>query len=135
MNAATSTASSVTATHTRRVGMAMAATGAILFSAKAILAKLQYRYGVDSLQVLSLRMAFSLPLFAVLGIRETVRARARQALPSRRDLGWIVILGVLGYYLSSLLDFWGLEYVPVSLERLILFLNPTIVLLIGLFAF
>jgi len=46
-----------------------------------------------------------------------------------------VILGVLGYYLSSLFDFWGLEYVPVSLERLILFLNPTFVLLIGVFAF
>ena len=42
---------------------------------------------------------------------------------------------MLGYYLSSLFDFWGLEYVPVSLERLILFLNPTFVLLIGVFAF
>ncbi|ALN94283.1 DMT family transporter [Lysobacter gummosus] len=135
MNAATSAPASATASNARRAGMAMAAAGAILFSAKAILAKLQYRYGVDSLQVLALRMAFSLPLFAALGIRETHRARARKALPSRRDLGWIVILGVLGYYLSSLLDFWGLEYVPVSLERLILFLNPTIVLLIGLFAF
>lgn len=134
MNAAATTAAAPVAT-TRRVGIALAASGAILFSAKAILAKLQYRYGVDSLQVLTLRMAFSLPLFALLGIRETRRARARQALPSRRDWGLIVILGVLGYYLSSLLDFWGLEYVPVSLERLILFLNPTIVLLIGLFAF
>lgn len=134
MNAATSPVTS-TSSNLRRAGIAMAAAGAILFSAKAILAKLQYRYGVDSLQVLTLRMAFSLPLFAVLGIRETRRARARQALPSRRDLGLIVVLGVLGYYLSSLLDFWGLEYVPVSLERLILFLNPTIVLLIGLFAY
>lgn len=119
----------------RRAGIAMAAAGAVLFSAKAILAKLQYRYGVDSLQVLTLRMAFSLPLFAVLGVRETRRARVAKTLPSRRELGLIVILGVLGYYLSSLLDFWGLEYVPVSLERLILFLNPTIVLLIGLFVF
>jgi len=119
----------------RRTGVALAASGAILFSAKAILAKLQYRYGVDSLQVLALRMAFSLPLFAALGVREHGRARARGALPTRRDWGLIAVLGVLGYYLSSLLDFWGLEYVPVSLERLILFLNPTIVLLIGLFAF
>lgn len=119
----------------RRLGIALAASGAVLFSAKAILAKLQYRYGVDSLDVLTLRMALSLPLFVLLGIRETQRARQRQALPSRRDLGLILVLGVLGYYLSSLLDFWGLEYVPVSLERLILFLNPTIVLLIGLFAY
>ncbi|MGO1001782.1 DMT family transporter [Lysobacter sp. CA196] len=119
----------------RRLGIALAASGAVLFSAKAILAKLQYRYGVDSLDVLTLRMALSLPLFVLLGIRETQRARQREALPSRRDLGLILVLGVLGYYLSSLLDFWGLEYVPVSLERLILFLNPTIVLLIGLFAY
>lgn len=123
------------AARARRVGIALAATGAVLFSAKAILAKLQYRYGVDSLDVLALRMGLSLPLFLALGLRETRRAQARGALPTRRDLGLIAVLGVLGYYLSSLLDFWGLEYVPVSLERLILFLNPTIVLLIGLFAY
>lgn len=117
----------------RRVGLAMAATGAILFSAKAILAKFQYRYGVDSLDVLALRMLLSLPLFVALGIRES--RRPERAPMTRRDFGLIVILGVLGYYLSSLLDFWGLEYVPVSLERLILFLNPTFVLLIGVFAF
>ncbi|MGJ7902466.1 DMT family transporter [Lysobacter sp. 1R34A] len=133
---AVSPAASVAAEHrARRLGIALAASGAVLFSAKAILAKLQYRYGVDSLDVLTLRMALSLPLFVLLGIRETRRARRREALPSRRDLGLILVLGVLGYYLSSLLDFWGLEYVPVSLERLILFLNPTIVLLIGLFAY
>jgi drug/metabolite transporter (DMT)-like permease len=120
---------------TRRTGLAMAASGAILFSAKAILAKLHYRYGVDALDVLALRMAFSAPLFALLAVRETARARARGQSLSRRDLGLIAVLGLLGYYLSSLLDFWGLEYVPVSLERLILFLNPTFVLLIGLLAF
>ncbi|WP_342316488.1 DMT family transporter [Lysobacter sp. FW306-1B-D06B] len=117
----------------RRVGLAMAATGAILFSAKAVLAKFQYRHGIDALDVLALRMLFSLPLFVALGIRET--RRPGHARMTRRDFGLILILGVLGYYLSSLFDFWGLEYVPVSLERLILFLNPTFVLLIGVFAF
>jgi drug/metabolite transporter (DMT)-like permease len=117
----------------RRTGFFLAATGAVLFSAKAILAKFQYRYGIDALDVLALRMLMSLPLFVALGIHESRRAgRTRM---SRRDFGLIVILGVLGYYLSSLFDFWGLEYVPVSLERLILFLNPTFVLLIGVFAF
>ncbi|WP_051885382.1 DMT family transporter [Lysobacter antibioticus] len=135
MTAVSPAVSAVAPNRARRLGIALAASGAVLFSAKAILAKLQYRYGVDSLDVLTLRMALSLPLFVLLGIRETQRARQRQALPSRRDLGLILVLGVLGYYLSSLLDFWGLEYVPVSLERLILFLNPTIVLLIGLFAY
>lgn len=130
--------SAVTPTHdpaARRLGLSLAAAGAILFSAKAILAKLQYRYGIDALDVMALRMSLSLPLFVLLGLRETGRARARGDALSRRDLGLIVVLGVLGYYLSSLLDFWGLEYVPVSLERLILFLNPTFVLLTGVFAF
>ncbi len=128
--------SAITTHHThasRRVGFALAAAGAILFSAKAILAKFQYRYGIDSLDVLALRMLLSLPLFVALGIRET--RRPGHARMTRRDFGLILVLGVLGYYLSSLFDFWGLEYVPVSLERLILFLNPTFVLLIGVFAF
>lgn len=117
----------------RRLGLALGAAGAVLFSAKAILAKFQYRHGLDALDVLALRMLFSLPLFLLLGVREA--RRPGRAPIGRRDFGLIVILGVLGYYLSSLLDFWGLEYVPVSLERLILFLNPTFVLLIGVFAF
>lgn len=117
----------------RRLGLLLAATGAVLFSAKAILAKFQYRYDIDALDVLALRMLLSLPLFVALGVHES--RRATRAPMTRRDLGLIVVLGVLGYYLSSLFDFWGLEYVPVSLERLILFLNPTFVLLIGVFAF
>ncbi|GAA5067196.1 DMT family transporter [Lysobacter panacisoli] len=121
------------AANTRRVGLALAATGAVLFSAKAILAKFQYRHGIDALDVLALRMLLSLPLFVALGVRESLRPG--HARITRRDFGRILVLGVLGYYLSSLFDFWGLEYVPVSLERLILFLNPTFVLLIGVFAF
>lgn len=128
--ATTATAHPVAA---RRVGLTLAAVGAVLFSAKAILAKFQYRYGVDALEVLTLRMLLSLPLFIALGIHES--RRPGRIPMTRRDLGLIVVLGVLGYYLSSLFDFWGLEYVPVSLERLILFLNPTFVLLIGVFAF
>lgn len=117
----------------RRVGLALAAAGAVLFSAKAILAKFQYRHGIDALDVLTLRMLLSLPLFIALGVHES--RRPGRTPMTRRDFGLIVVLGVLGYYLSSLFDFWGLEYVPVSLERLILFLNPTFVLLIGVFAF
>ncbi len=124
---------STSASATRRAGFALAATGAVLFSAKAILAKFQYRQGIDALDVLALRMLLSLPLFVALGVHES--RRPGRTPMTRRDFGLIVILGVLGYYLSSLFDFWGLEYVPVSLERLILFLNPTFVLLIGVFAF
>jgi drug/metabolite transporter (DMT)-like permease len=64
-------------------------------------------------------------------VLETWRARERGDHLSRADLGRIAVLGLLGYYLSSFLDFWGLEYINASLERLILFLNPSLVLLIG----
>lgn len=116
-----------------RSGLLLAAAGAILFSAKAILAKFQYRYGMDAIDVLALRMLMAMPLFALLGLRQRLRAPGPKL--SARDWGMLLLIGLLGYYLSSLLDFWGLEYVPVSLERLILFLNPSFVLLIGLLLF
>lgn len=117
----------------RRVGFLLGAAGAVLFSAKAILAKLHFMQGLDALDVLALRMLFSFPLFALLAVRQTMLAyRRRQPAPGGRDWSLILLVGLLGYYLASFLDFWGLEYVPVSLERLILFLNPTIVLLLGL---
>lgn len=118
----------------RRSGLLLAAAGAILFSAKAILAKFQYRYGLDALDVLALRMLFALPMFIALALWQGRRAGPWPTL-TPRQWGSLLLVGLLGYYLSSLLDFWGLEYVPVSLERLILFLNPTFVLLIGLLFF
>lgn len=114
-----------------RHGLLLAAVAAVLFSGKAILAKFHYRYGLDALDVLSLRMLFALPLFAALAWREGRRAVRRNDRLRRADWPVLIALGLLGYYLSSLLDFWGLEYVPVALERLLLFLNPTFVLLIG----
>lgn len=115
----------------RRAGLWIAASAAILFSAKAIIAKLMYRYGVDAVTLIALRMLMAGPIFAVIALIETWRARQRGDRLSRADMGLIVVLGLLGYYLSSFLDFWGLQYVSASLERLILFLNPTLVLLIG----
>lgn len=115
-----------------RVGQVMAAVAAVLFSAKAILAKFLYAYDIDAITLMALRMGLSLPVFAVVAVIETRRARARGDTLGRRDLAWIVLLGFLGYYLSSFLDFWGLEYVTVSLERLILFLTPTLVAVISL---
>lgn len=115
----------------RRSGLLLAAIAAVLFSAKAILAKLMYRYGIDAVVLIALRMLFALPVFAVVAVVETWRARERGDHLSRGDLGRIAVLGLLGYYLSSFLDFWGLQYINASLERLILFLNPSLVLLIG----
>lgn len=108
-------------------GVALATAGAIAFSGKAILAKLMYRHGVDAVQVLFWRMALALPLFLALA---WWAGRGRPAF-TRRDWAAIVGLGFCGYYLASLLDFLGLMYITASLERLILYLNPTLVLLLS----
>lgn len=113
----------------RRWGLAFAIVGAIAFSGKAILAKLMYRHGVDAVMVLFWRMAFALPFFLVMARHA---GRGKPPLDGR-DLRQILLLGFFGYYLASYLDFLGLQYVSASLERLILYLNPTLVLLIGWF--
>ncbi|MEF7613997.1 DMT family transporter [Aquincola sp. MAHUQ-54] len=112
-------------------GLLLASAGAIAFSGKAIVAKLMYRHGVDAVQVLFWRMLLALPLFMLLA---WWAGRGKPAL-TRRDLGTVVLLGFTGYYLASFLDFIGLQYISASLERLILYLNPTIVLLLGWIVF
>jgi len=105
----------------------MAAAGSIAFSGKAIIVKLGYRHGVDAVTLLMYRMLFALPLFAALAWW----AGRGQPRLTRRDALAIAGLGFSGYYLASFLDFWGLEYISASLERLILYLNPTLVLVLG----
>ena len=110
-------------------GLFLAAAGSIAFSGKAIIVKLAYRHGVDAVTLLMLRMLFALPLFVCMA---WWAGRGKPGL-SRKEFAGIVGLGFTGYYLSSFLDFWGLEYVSASFERLILYLNPTFVLLLGWF--
>lgn len=111
------------------VGLAIAISGAILFSTKAIVAKLIYRYHVDAVTLITFRMLFSLPFFIAIGVW---KAKTEAPL-TRAEYGKIVVLGLLGYYLSSFLDFLGLQYISAGLERLILFLTPSFVLLISVF--
>jgi drug/metabolite transporter (DMT)-like permease len=109
-----------------RSAIALAAVGAVLFSAKAVVVKLCYRHGADAETVLALRMLFSLPFFwAAVAWQVMVR---RPAPLQRRDRITLLLLGFIGYYVSSYLDFLGLQYISVGLERIILYLNPTIVL-------
>lgn len=108
-------------------GLALATAGAIAFSGKAIIVKLAYRYDVDAVTLIMLRMLFALPLFAGMA---WWASRGKPPL-QRRDWLGVAGLGFTGYYLSSFLDFAGLQYVTASLERLILYLNPTMVLLLG----
>jgi drug/metabolite transporter (DMT)-like permease len=108
-------------------GLLLAMGGAVAFSGKAIIVKLAYRHGVDAVTLIMLRMLFALPLFALLA---WWAGRGKPAL-SARDWRVVALLGFSGYYLASFLDFMGLQYVSASLERLILYLGPTLVLLLG----
>ena len=112
-------------------GLLLATLGAIAFSGKAIIVKLAYRYGVDAVTLITYRMLFALPLFTMLA---WWAGRGKPAL-TRRD--WITVLGLgfTGYYLASFLDFAGLAFISASFERLILYLNPTLVLALGLVLF
>ena len=112
-------------------GLLLAAAGSIAFSGKAIIVKLAYRYGVDAVTLLMLRMLMALPMFALMA---WWAGRGKAPL-QRQDWLGVLGLGFSGYYLSSFLDFWGLEYISASLERLILYLNPTLVLVLGWFLF
>ncbi|MEY3954052.1 MAG: hypothetical protein RLZZ397_932 [Pseudomonadota bacterium] len=111
----------------RTQGIVLAMAGAMGFAAKAIVAKLAYRYGVDAITVLMYRMLFAGPIFAAMAL---MSSRGKAPLTSQQ---WrsVLMLGFTGYYLASYLDFMGLQYISASLERLILYLNPTFVLLLG----
>ncbi|MDP3823547.1 MAG: DMT family transporter [Burkholderiales bacterium] len=112
-------------------GLLLATFGAIAFSGKAIIVKLAYRHGVDAVTLIMYRMLFALPMFLLLA---WWAGRGKPALTSR---DWLAVLGLgfAGYYLASFLDFAGLAYISASLERLILYLNPTLVLAMGLLLF
>lgn len=105
--------------------------GAVLVSSKAVIVKLAYRYEVDSVSLLALRMLFSLPFYLFIAYRAERRGRRQGLRLTRKQWLQIALYGFLGYYLASLLDFLGLQYVTAGLERLILFIYPTLVLLIS----
>jgi drug/metabolite transporter (DMT)-like permease len=107
----------------------MAIVGAILFSVKAIIVKLAFQYGVDYMTVVFYRMLFAFPLFVVLAWWS---GRGQPSL-HRRDWLSVLVLGFFGGYLTCVLDFAGLQYITASLERLIVYLTPTLVLLTHVF--
>lgn len=107
-------------------GIAALVLANIGFSAKAVLVKLMYRYGVDAPSVIALRMLFALPFFAATAF--WLFRRKNNIRLTRREWLHISGLGILSYYVSSMLDFWGLQYVSAGVERLVLYTYPTIVL-------
>jgi len=112
------------------IGPLCAVVGVLGFSFKAILIKLAYAWSpIDAVTLLALRMIYAAPMFAVMAM---LAARRPDAKPiSKRDWLALAWLGFIGYYLSSLLDFIGLQYITASLERLVLFLYPTIVVVLS----
>jgi drug/metabolite transporter (DMT)-like permease len=111
----------------RAGGLLLALGGAVAFSGKAIIVKLAYRHGVDAVTLIMWRMLMALPMFVAIAWWAG-RGRARL---DRRDARTVLWLGFTGYYLASFLDFAGLQYISAGLERLILYLNPTMVLLLS----
>lgn len=115
------------ATKNVATGLTLALLGSIAFSGKAIIVKLAYRHGVDAVTLIMYRMLFALPIFAVMA---WWASRGKPPL-TRKDWLGVLGLGLTGYYLASFLDFAGLAYISASLERLILYLNPTLVVMLG----
>jgi drug/metabolite transporter (DMT)-like permease len=113
-------------------GLLLTVIAAVAFSAKAIFVKLAYRYGVDAVTLLMLRMAFALPFFVVIAWREERRASMRL---TRRQVAALIGLGLVGYYLAALLDFIGLQYISAGLERMVLFAYPTLTVMLGMLLF
>lgn len=109
-------------------GFALAILGAAMFSSKAILVKLSYEIHVDTMSLLFMRMGYALPIYAVIAIFQFRKKRVTDV--SKQQ--WLILLfiGIVGYYLASFLDFWGLQYISAGLERLILFLYPTMTVLL-----
>lgn len=111
-----------------QIGLLCAVLAAVGFSFKAILVKLAYQYGVDAETLLALRMTFSLPFFMAMA---WISARRESTALTLSDGAWLCGLGLFGYYLASYLDFLGLHYISAALERLILFVYPTLVVILS----
>ncbi|WOD44057.1 EamA family transporter [Hwangdonia lutea] len=109
-------------------GIVIGILGIVLFSSKAVMVKLAYNFQVDAISILLLRMLFSFPIYLV--IAYVYRHQNKDVKIKNSDYAWVVFFGFIGYYLASYFDFVGLTYIKASLERIILFLYPTMVLLL-----
>jgi len=119
----------VTTSSYRAWGIALALVGVVASAVWPILLKLAYAYVTDPVTLIALRMVFSLPFFVAMAFwvrRDTARTPL-----TRRDWQAVLLLGFLGYYLASFFGFLGLQYIAAGLARLVLFLYPTITVLLS----
>lgn len=109
-------------------GILFVALGAVCFSAKAIFIKLAYKnYDIDDITLLSMRFGFALPFYLAIACWRIQQGKLKNI--EKRDWLWIAVLSLLGYYWASWFDFKGLQYISAGLERVILFVYPTFVVL------
>ncbi|HEY7798193.1 MAG TPA: DMT family transporter [Hyphomonadaceae bacterium] len=123
------TTASISTEHENRnrlIGVGLAAGGAGLFSLKGVVIKLAFAEGMSVSQLLTFRMAFALPVYLAVGVYAWLRATQK---PSPKHYLYAAGLGIMSYYISSWLNFEGLRYVSAQLERLILYIYPTMVAL------
>lgn len=109
-------------------GILLAIIGVVLFSAKAVMVKMAYKYEIDHLTLLLFRMVFTLPFYLLIAFWKKPLHPKKIV---KKDYLWIVFFGFIGYYLASLFDFMGLQYLKAGLERIILFIYPTMVVLLS----
>ena len=115
-------------TPNKYLGILLALIGVVLFSTKAIFVKLAYAYGVDTITLLLLRMLFSMPVYVLV----LFFLRSKPIISTKRtDYYWLFFFSFVGYYIASYFDFIGLQYIKAGLERVVLFVYPTLVLLIS----
>jgi drug/metabolite transporter (DMT)-like permease len=113
----------------KSLGILYGVLGVVLFSSKAVMVKLAYRYNVDTLDLLLFRMLFSLPFYIF--ILFLIRKKSAKTTIETKDFAWLFLFGFVGYYLASYFDFLGLNYIKAGLERIILFVYPTIVVFLS----
>ena len=113
---------------TINTGVFIAIVGIVLFSAKAVLVKLAYQYQVSAIHLLLFRMLFAFPFYLLIAFY--VKPQNPDKI-QKVDFLWIALFGFIGYYLASYFDFLGLQYIKAGLERIILFIYPTLVILIS----
>ena len=113
------------------IGVLLVVIGSICFAGKAVLIRYNYiHYHVDTVSLLALRMLFSAPFYLIILFFQN-RKQSEVPKLTRNQWLWMLFIGLVGYYLASFFDFWGLSYITASVERLILFIYPTIVVILS----
>ncbi len=119
-----------------RLGYLAVVASAILFSAKSVFIKMCYAYGIGAMPLMALRMGFSLPLFLITANLPAWMGKAGAQAPlTRKDFFTLFGLGLLGYYLASAFDMLGLQYVSAGMERMVLYVYPSLVVLLSAWIF